>query len=842
MFANFFDFLRTFKWRFIDKMMLGIIGLLTSLVVLAILLLALDKNVNVGAHYKAHIAEMKLLNKSFDTFLSSEIRFLNYDLLVRQTKTFEAILDEYSTPFFYDHFGHTLTPILKNLTTAYHEKLLLIEEKKALNASILNSMHYIFDLYQTIQADNTIEHQTLVYVENVTFSILQMIMEIQTNDEALALQLKEIEKKDAFHQNTLLQFFYKHAQLLVVSSHALHEVNHRFEATTLEEKTSHFEATLERIIKRQLLFQKTIVFLFFCAALIVSVLLSIIYFRSLKLKEDLVAFKYAVENSDNTIVITDKERNILYVNEAFEKNTGYTKAQALGKNPRILKSGDLPEEYYAAMNAQLDRGEKWIGEFVNKKANGEIFYEQASITPMFINKILIGYLAIKLNVTDYIRQQQQISFFAHHDSLTLLPNRKQFEDTMRERLSRKIDEPLALLYVDLDGFKTINDTLGHDVGDTLLKQVALRLKHYLQEMHQIYRIGGDEFVIVVNLNDIHLDDLNTISRTILGLLNQPFYDNAHEMRIGASIGIALYPEDGNDLRTLLSHADVAMYNVKDRGKNNFQYYNKEFTETIHTRLHVENALKKALDTHEISLVFQPLYTASNHSLIAIEVLLRWHNEELGEVSPEKFITIAEECGCIKKLTLFTLHEAFKSFLHVKKFHPSLKQVSLNLSAAQLGDETFNKTVLDVAKQHHIPLSAINFEIAETVLVKNITFHAQKLAQLRHLGVNITLDNFGIGYASMAYLKTLPIDTLKIDRTLMQTIAKESHTQSMLETIIQLGKTLGCQVMAKGIETQEQLSFVENNHIDALQGFFLSPPLCLEALLENPYASSLAKEP
>lgn len=840
MFANFFEVINAFRRRFIDKMMLGIIALLASLVILAFLLFGLDKNVNMGSHYNAHIAKMKLLNQSFDTFLLSEIRFINYDILVSEMKTFEAILRECTSPFFYEYFGHTLSSTLQNLQASYDEKVLLLEEKKALNASILNSMHYIFDLYQNIQADTHIERETLMYVENATFAILQMIMDIQRSDEALTLQLREIEQYDTFQHHTLLQFFYNHAKLLVSSSHALHTLTQSLSTNTLDQEIVHFEERLKQIINRQLLFQKSIVFVFFGVALLVSTLLSMIYFRSLKLKEDLIAFKYAVENSDNTIVITDKERKILYVNEAFEKNTGYTKAQALGQNPRILKSGDLPEEYYATMNAQLDCGEKWVGEFVNKKANGEIFYEQASITPMVINQILIGYLAIKLNVTDYIRQQQQISFFAHHDSLTLLPNRKQFEDTMRERLSHKNNEPLALLYVDLDGFKSINDTLGHDVGDTLLKHVALRLKHYLKEDHQIYRIGGDEFVIVVDLASTQLHDLNTISRTILELLNQPFYDNTNELHIGASIGIALYPEDGSDVRTLLSHADVAMYNVKDHGKNNFQYYNKEFTTQFESRLHLENALKNAIENHELSLVFQPLY-ASEVGLqmpIALEALLRWHNSEFGDVPPEKFIAIAEECGCLKKLTAFTLHEAFKSFLHVKKESPSLEKISLNISAAQLSDETFIETVLHLSKEDEMPLHCINFEIAETALIQNITLHAQKLAQLRRFGVSITLDDFGIGYASMAYLKTLPIDSIKIDRTLMHTIAKETLSHSMLESIIQLGKTLGCHIMAKGIETQEQLNFAQANHLDAIQGFFLSPPLKLEEFHENSLKTSI----
>lgn len=314
--------------------------------------------------------------------------------------------------------------------------------------------------------------------------------------------------------------------------------------------------------------QQKIALLLFVISIIFLMISILAYIKSVKIKKELKAFKYAVENSDNSIVMTDKDRKITYVNESFEKVTGYKREDALGKNPHILKSGKLPSEFYRQMNEILDRGEKWSGEFININKFGDIYYETASITSIINDDELTGYLAIKLNVTDYVREQEKVEFIAYHDNLTQLPNRRSLEKKVNELISK--NKKFALFFIDLDGFKIVNDTLGHDIGDLLLKEVGRIFEETLRVEDYIFRIGGDEFAVILNFSDEK--DIEIVANKIIENINKPIKIKNHNLYVGCSIGITKFPQDAKDLQGLLKYSDTAMYKAKENGKNRFEFY------------------------------------------------------------------------------------------------------------------------------------------------------------------------------------------------------------------------------------------------------------------------------
>lgn len=346
----------------------------------------------------------------------------------------------------------------------------------------------------------------------------------------------------------------------------------------MKEVLSLIESKLQEKNEQSINQQKKIAFLLFVISIIFLIISILAYIKSLKIKKELKAFKYAVENSDNSIVMTDKDRKIIYVNESFEKVTGYKREDALGKNPHILKSGKLPSNFYKQMNEILDKGEKWSGEFINVNKSGDIYYETASITPIVNDGELTGYLAIKLNVTDYVKEQEKVEFIAYHDNLTLLPNRRSLEKKVNELIAVNLikNKNFALFFIDLDGFKTVNDTLGHDIGDLLLKEIGKVFIETLREEDYIFRIGGDEFAVILNYSNDE-KDIEIVANKIIENINKEILIKNHKISVGCSIGISKFPQDAQDLQGLLKYSDKAMYKAKENGKNRFEFYNKGFS-------------------------------------------------------------------------------------------------------------------------------------------------------------------------------------------------------------------------------------------------------------------------
>ncbi|MEJ5169139.1 MAG: EAL domain-containing protein [Arcobacteraceae bacterium] len=384
----------------------------------------------------------------------------------------------------------------------------------------------------------------------------------------------------------------------------------------------------------------------------------------------------------------------------------------------------------------------------------------------------------------------------------------------------------AVLFLDLDGFKIINDGLGHDIGDLLLKEVAKRFQEALREDDFIFRVGGDEFAILIEYttNDKIVE---IVARKIIETVNQPIFIANHSLQVGCSIGIARFPQDGNDLLSLLKHSDTAMYKAKQEGKNRFEFYTKDLSNTVHTRLNIEQSLAKALRNDEFYVVYQPKYNLATKDVFSVEALIRWNNPMLGNVGPADFIYIAEETGFINQIGLFVFQKACEDFKQLQE-KIKIEMISINVSTLQLVNNNFIEEIKAILESTNVSASNIGIEITETYIMKNITDIQDTLHKLREIGFKIIIDDFGTGYSSMHYLQKLPIDIIKIDKSFIDDLTT-SNNQSVIKAIIAISKSFGYKTVAEGIESKEQEDILLNLGVDFGQGYLFCRPKQLSNL-------------
>jgi diguanylate cyclase (GGDEF)-like protein len=426
-----------------------------------------------------------------------------------------------------------------------------------------------------------------------------------------------------------------------------------------------------------------------------------------------------------------------------------------------------------------------------------------------------------------IEQRQltdQLAYQAHHDALTALPNRLLFQDRLRQSIvqARRTETMVALLYLDLDRFKLINDTLGHASGDTLLRQVATRLKSCLRETDTLARISGDEFTVIATglKNPQHA---SLVAETILKALRDPFEAEDQELYVTASVGISVYPRDARDAETLQRNADNAMYRAKSRGKNRFEFFLPEMSKSMLQRLEVETQLRRALERGEFCVHYQPQFDLQSGRLVGQEALLRWNHPKLGSIAPDQFIPIAEENGLIVPIGAWVLQEACRQTSAWRKAGYSLRGVSVNVSAVQFSRPDFVDTVDAVLKSSGLEPRSLELELTESLVIRDVRESANKMEKLRALGVQISVDDFGAGYSSLSYLQRLPIDILKLDRSFVEECKTENGSSSLVRGIVTLAHSLGIGVTAEGVETQQQLDLVHYSGCDKAQGFLLGRP-------------------
>jgi diguanylate cyclase (GGDEF)-like protein/PAS domain S-box-containing protein len=537
------------------------------------------------------------------------------------------------------------------------------------------------------------------------------------------------------------------------------------------------------------------------------------------------------------IVVTDHNANIVAINSAFTNTTGYTTDDVVGKNPRFLQSGRQTESFYKKMWAAIKKNGYWQGEIWNRKKNGHEYIEWLTISAIKDHKgLLTNYIGVFVDITRQKQAEDTIRHMAYYDPLTNLPNRSLFRDRLKQALSfaHRNKTLLAVLFIDLDRVKVINDTLGHDVGDRLLQGVARRMEACLRESDTIARLGGDEFMILLptiqNTNDI----VKTTEK-ILDSLKPAFHFDGHELYITASVGISIFPNDAEDAPSLLKNADTAMYRAKKQGRNLFQIFNSEMGTEAIEQLAFENSMRRALEREEFVVHYQPQIDIPSGRIVGMEALVRWQHPEKGLIYPKHFIHWAEDTGLIVPIGEWVLRQACQQNKTWHKAGYNHLKVAVNLSAVQFKQKNLLDVVSDVLRETGLPAGSLELELTESVVMEHTGAGATVPHELKAMGVRLSIDDFGTGYSSLNYLKKLPVNTLKMDQLFVRDLAVDRHDAAIAEAIITMGHGLNLTVVAEGVETEHQLEFLKLYQCDSMQGFYYSQPVPaneFETLLKN----------
>ena len=910
-----------------------------------------DRNIRHYDAYRQSVQAMIALEHRLDSVFFDKFRYIEHDETSRISKEMDAKIAFLRNSALREEFGEHIYKEFREIEAAYRRQHDLLMHFESLNANLTNSIHTMYDLKKSINLHYAEHDEKRHMVNALFFYVGQIYMGIPYDKATFDRLLKELNL--CITEDSLFKYLCLHLENFSDNVERLNKILKVYAGIDLDSKLSHFSNEISQQYSNVREEQEWIAIGFFILAFMILFLLIFSYLRVKKTAKELLAFRYAIENSDNVIVITDADRHIEYVNEAFELHTGYTKEEVQGENPNFLKSDLVKPEVYQDLNETLDRGEKWQGELINRKKDGSLLYERVSIVPIFMDGEVVQYLAIKLDVTEYIRQQNALqqaatvyenigdaivitdarkkivsvnraftdlfgfsedevqgkepmiimslkedrnfyrhmwhklltkgrwagrvenrtkygkiipvwltiavvrdekeeiqsfiaiytnleeiirmedkaNYLAYHDSLTGLPNRTSFEMKIDDILSlaQVEKERVAILFIDLDRFKVINDTLGHHVGDEMLIQLARRIKSQLDSDDLFARIGGDEFVVVTKLKK-HRREAGLLAERLLSVIREPILIQDYHLNTTASIGIAVYPDDGKEKNEIVKHADSAMYHAKDKGKDNFQFYTRQLSFDVEARLNLEQALLHALERKEMELCFQPLYALESREIIGAEALLRWTSAQLGTVPPDRFIAVAEETGMIIDIGYFVFEEACRAFMHWQEEGVEIENVSINISSLQFREEDVFVRFREILRRTGIPADKVEIEITERFIMEYSATNLSILEDLRGIGCKISIDDFGTGYSSMSYLKRLAIDTIKIDRSFIADLPDDSNDAEVSKAIIALSKSLGYQVVAEGIETAEQERFLKEHGCDIGQGFYFARPMPSEAFI------------
>ena len=672
----------------------------------------------------------------------------------------------------------------------------------------------------------------------------------------------------------------------------------------------------------------------------------------------------ALQAAANAIVITDSEGKIVWVNRAFTTMTGYSEEEVLGKNPRLLKSGEQPECYYADLWSTISSGKVWRGEIVNRRKDGTTYTEEMTITPVtgdLRNLANACFIAIKQDITERKRAEEElygsrqmlqsildaipqrvfwkdrnsiylgcnralatdagldaaaaiigksdcdlswsamaehyraddklvmeqgsaklnfhehqsrpdgsvlwlqtnklplrdrkgkvtgvigtyediterklaeerVQFLAYYDALTGLPNRTLLQDRLAKALAgaRRRKDKVALLFLDLDRFKNINDSLGHSVGDLLLQEVAERLKRWAREQDTVARVGGDEFLIVLSaVKDVA--DAAVAAGRIRDAMTSEFVIQGRSLSVRCSPGISIFPDQGLDAESLIKNADAAMYSAKEGGRNKFSFFTQDMNAQAVERLTLENSLRSALEKGELFLVYQPQMEISTASIIGLEALLRWQHPDLGLVPPDKFIRIAENSGLIVPIGEWVLRTACAQARRWQAEGLPAVSVAVNVSAIQFRQEGFCELIKRVLHETDLAPQFLELELTESLLLTNADVMLSAVRELKAMGLQLAIDDFGTGYSSLSYLRQFPVSKLKVDSSFIRDIAEDADDAAITIAIISLAKSLNLKVIAEGVENEGQMSFLRAHQCDEIQGYYFSKPLAVDEVADR----------
>lgn len=547
--------------------------------------------------------------------------------------------------------------------------------------------------------------------------------------------------------------------------------------------------------------------------------------------EDQIKLSSIVFESTDAVVITNRDKEIIQVNAAFTRITGYKQEEVIGKNPSIVSSGKQDASFYKQMWDDINNNHHWQGEIWNKRKSGEIYPEWLTITPVFDDDNQVcNYVGIFSDISDKKKIEKEIEFKNSHDSLTKLPNRTMLYKELKDAISQheKSGYEGVLLFLDLDEFKLINDSMGHKYGDLLLIQAAKRLTSCISHGDILARIGGDEFAILFPAISHSREQSNryieSTSNKIKEVFSNSFTINNRQIHISCSIGYSIFPANSSRASDILRQADTAMFKAKEAGKNQMRAFMPSMHQEIERHLLIHNELSVAIKQNDLSIYFQPLYD-KHRKIITAEALLRWHHKDLGNITPSEFIPIAEQTGLIIPLGNFVIQSVCEYISQWKESDNfSLNRIDINVSCQQFEEDSFFSNIKETLEKFNISPSYLGLEITEEVMAGDIEKIIDTFMRLKSIGIHFSLDDFGTGYSSLRYIKRLPIDTLKIDQSFINDIPYDKSDCIMVNTIMAMARQMNLTVTAEGIETEEQRDFLHNLDCDHYQGYLFSKPL------------------
>jgi diguanylate cyclase (GGDEF)-like protein/PAS domain S-box-containing protein len=534
----------------------------------------------------------------------------------------------------------------------------------------------------------------------------------------------------------------------------------------------------------------------------------------------------AMETAANGIFITDRAGVIKWVNKAFEEVTGYGRDLLIGMNADRLKSGRHSDAFYAEMAARLSAGQSWKGRLVNRRKNGELYTADQTTTPIpDAAGRFSHFVSVQEDITERLRAEDQLIQLSEYDGLTGLPNRHQFTERLKSALERanRAGAAVAVMVMDLDNFKAINNTLGHKAGDILIQAVAARISKLMRTTDTLARLGGDDFGFLLE----SVTDMAAASRTvrrILDCLKQPVMVEGQLLKVSASLGIAAYPKDDTDPLSLLRMAELAMYQAKSQGGQAFRYFDRDMDADIRRRVQLESDLRRAIDQGELWLAFQPQFDLHRSRIVGAEALIRWNHPVRGVVSPGEFIPLAESSGLILPIGDWIIEEICRQSVAFARQGLADLQLGFNVSGVQFRQRDLYQQVTSSLNRAALPVEALDLEITETVAMERTSRVTENVDRIAAAGISISMDDFGTGYSSLSNLQAFRVKRLKVDASFVRGIGANREDEKIVEAVVRLGQSLGLKVVAEGVETAAQKEFLRDRGCDEIQGYLLSKPL------------------
>ncbi|TAN50415.1 MAG: bifunctional diguanylate cyclase/phosphodiesterase, partial [Methylococcaceae bacterium] len=543
-------------------------------------------------------------------------------------------------------------------------------------------------------------------------------------------------------------------------------------------------------------------------------------------EKQLKLFELVFESLSDCVMLLDADERIISVNPAIERIYGYTPQEVIGQTPHLFNSGRHDKDFFAVLRATVKETGHWQGQIWNRKKNGEIYPEwlNVSLFPAE-NESSVYYVCVYSDLSSQANLRQHLHYLAYYDPLTELPNRVLHRDRLLDTLStaRREKGEVGIMFIDLDRFKTINDTLGHHVGDELLKVVAQRVKGCLRESDTVARLGGDEFSIVLYPVD-GVNSLLIVADKIIDAINPPIHLGENTMQVGASIGISVYPQDGEDVDVLLRNADAAMYKAKEEGRNQHQLFSQVLFDEAFERYTLESEIVTALQDSQFRIYFQPLVRLDSGAWVGAEALVRWQHPVRGLIAPASFIKLAENAGLITKIDAWVLEQTCRQVAAWDAAGMHLPRIAVNIAGKDIEHSDLPTWVSACLQRTGLEPRRLELEVSEDFFMKNEDKAIASLESLRRMGVSVSIDDFGTGYSSLSQIKRLPVGRLKIDQSFIKDISHDPDDENITRTIIALGKYLGLEITAEGIESQAQRHFLLDNGCQEGQGYLFGHPM------------------